>query len=278
MKNYIKILFLGMFAIASCAEVETPVIEGSEIVLNETSITLGLDSTYVLTATILPVDATDTTIIWKSTKDSVAVVDDNGLVTAVGKGTAYIIASNTASSLKAACMVTVIKILPGQEPSKGLKGQDPEEFGMGDMEWMSIKEELNQPSDEEQETPPSDEEQDKPSDEEQETPPSAPSVGTDNNEDFNMDGMEWENPEDTQTPPSGGDAEKPVEKPSVNTPNNETFDVDEMEWDTIEDIQPPPPGNNTEEPVEKPSVGTQNNEKFVVDDMEWEATESDDNE
>ena len=107
MKNYIKIFLLCMFAAAACSKVQTLEIPVASIVMNEDEVTLTKGKTFALSVTMLPEDATDKTIVWKSTKESVATVSPDGLVTAVGFGTSYIIATNPASSLTAACMVTV---------------------------------------------------------------------------------------------------------------------------------------------------------------------------
>ena len=107
MKNYIKIFLLGVFAVAACSKVQTPEIPVASIVMSEEEVTLTKGKTFALSVTMLPEDATDKTIVWKSTKESVATVSQDGLVTAVGFGTSYIIATNPASSLTAACMVTV---------------------------------------------------------------------------------------------------------------------------------------------------------------------------
>ena len=87
-----------MFAAAACSKVQTLEIPVASIVMSEDEVTLTKGKTFALSVTMLPEDATDKTIVWKSTKES---------VTAVGFGTSYIIATNPASSLTAACMVTV---------------------------------------------------------------------------------------------------------------------------------------------------------------------------
>lgn len=107
MKNYIKIFLLSVFAVAACAEIEKIEIPVASIRMNEEQINLSKGKTFALSVTMLPEDATDMTVVWKSTKESVATVTPDGLVTAVGHGTSYIVATNPASSLTAACMVTV---------------------------------------------------------------------------------------------------------------------------------------------------------------------------
>lgn len=69
--------------------------------------TLNLEEgqTGTLTATVKPDNATNKTVTWTTSNDKVATVDNNGVVTAVGKGTATITAA--ADGKTAACTVTV---------------------------------------------------------------------------------------------------------------------------------------------------------------------------
>lgn len=61
-----------------------------------------------LTATVLPTDATDKTVIWSSSNNDIASVDNKGEVTAVGPGTATITATaNDGSGKAASCRITV---------------------------------------------------------------------------------------------------------------------------------------------------------------------------
>lgn len=63
--------------------------------------------TLQLTATIYPDSATNKTVTWKSSDEKVATVDESGLVTAVGNGTADITATTEDGNFKATCQVTV---------------------------------------------------------------------------------------------------------------------------------------------------------------------------
>lgn len=63
--------------------------------------------TLQLTATIYPDSATNKTVTWKSSDKTVATVDESGLVTAVGNGTADITATTEDGNFKATCTVTV---------------------------------------------------------------------------------------------------------------------------------------------------------------------------
>ena len=86
------------------------------IALNETSLALTVGGTSTLTATITPSDAnTDTDITWKTSDATVATVAD-GVVTAVGPGTATITAT-TANNLSATCNVTVSDVAEAAAPA-----------------------------------------------------------------------------------------------------------------------------------------------------------------
>lgn len=73
--------------------------------LSNTSITLTQKGTATITAGVGPANATNKTVTWSSSNTSVATVDANGKVTAVGVGTAVI--SAKAGDLTATCNVTV---------------------------------------------------------------------------------------------------------------------------------------------------------------------------
>ena len=84
------------------------------ITLNKTTLSLTKGDITTLTATITPADVTDKTITWTSSDENIAVIS-NGTVTAVGVGTAVIIAT-TSNGKTATCTVTVdapeVDILP----------------------------------------------------------------------------------------------------------------------------------------------------------------------
>ncbi|MBR3075090.1 MAG: Ig domain-containing protein, partial [Bacteroidales bacterium] len=78
----------------------------SSISLNKTSLELRAKDTYQFAATVSPSNATARDVRWASSDESVAKVDQNGLVTAIVKGTATITAYGS-SGVSAACIVTV---------------------------------------------------------------------------------------------------------------------------------------------------------------------------
>ncbi len=79
-------------------------IEVEDITLDKTELSIDIGSSETLVATITPGDATDQTITWVSSDTSVATVS-NGVVTALGNGTATITAT-TANGKSASCTVT----------------------------------------------------------------------------------------------------------------------------------------------------------------------------
>ena len=76
------------------------------ISLDKQEITLWPGESEVLTVTFTPADATDKTIVWSSSDDAVATVED-GTVTAVAEGTATITAKSEDGGFTATCQVTI---------------------------------------------------------------------------------------------------------------------------------------------------------------------------
>jgi uncharacterized protein YjdB len=84
----------------------------ASLILNSDEINLKATETATLIATIYPELTTDKSVDWKSSNESVAVVDRNGVVTAIGVGTATITATTTdGTNLSASCVVNVIPTL-----------------------------------------------------------------------------------------------------------------------------------------------------------------------
>ena len=79
-----------------------------EISLDKTFVSLVEGETITITATLSPIDATDLSVIWTSSDQSVATIDSNGKITAVSNGISVIIAT-TANGLSSYCTVTVTK-------------------------------------------------------------------------------------------------------------------------------------------------------------------------
>lgn len=89
---------------AECAVTVLPPVPASEVTLDKTVLTLYEGDAAKLTATVMPEDTTDKTIVWTSSDDEVATVN-NGTVTGLKAGTATITA--ICCSARAECAVTV---------------------------------------------------------------------------------------------------------------------------------------------------------------------------
>ena len=74
--------------------------------LSQTSAQLKVGESVSLTATVLPEDATDKSVTWTSSNVSIATVDANGKVTAVGLGEATVTAQ--CGEVRATCVVKVV--------------------------------------------------------------------------------------------------------------------------------------------------------------------------
>ena len=86
----------------------SPVQLVTSITLSQTSLSLEVGKTQMLTATVLPSNATNKTVIWTSSNTSVATVSTSGMVTANAYGTCTITCAATdGSGVKAECQVTV---------------------------------------------------------------------------------------------------------------------------------------------------------------------------
>lgn len=104
------ILFLSVaMLLAGCDKDNAPVAV-SEVTLSWTALTMTVGDTEKLTATVLPEHAGYDGLVWSSNNTSVALVDVEGLVTAVSAGNATITA--TVGGKQAICEVTVADAVP----------------------------------------------------------------------------------------------------------------------------------------------------------------------
>ena len=86
--------------------------EVTGVTLNKSSLNLGVGGSEVLSATVLPADATNKQVTWLSSTPSVATVSQSGVVTGVKEGTTQISVITADGSKTAICSVTV----SGQTP------------------------------------------------------------------------------------------------------------------------------------------------------------------
>lgn len=104
------ILFLSVaMLLAGCDKDNAPVAV-SEVTLSRTALTMTVGDTEKLTATVLPEHAGYDGLVWSSNNTSVALVDVEGLATAVSAGNATITA--TVGGIQATCEVTVADAVP----------------------------------------------------------------------------------------------------------------------------------------------------------------------
>ena len=76
--------------------------------LDKTTLTLAVNDTGKLTATVTPDNATNKNVTWKSSNTSVATVSADGTVTAKNAGTATITVTTADGGKTATCTVTVV--------------------------------------------------------------------------------------------------------------------------------------------------------------------------
>ncbi len=94
----------GAYSASCTVTVEAANVDVTSIMLDKSALTLTTGDTSTLTANVYPDDATDKTVTWTSSDESVATVS-GGTVTAVSAGSATITA--TAGAYSASCTVTV---------------------------------------------------------------------------------------------------------------------------------------------------------------------------
>ncbi len=89
--------------------------------LNESTRTIFVGESFVLTANVLPESAYYRTVTWQSSDESVATVDEKGVVTAVKSGTCDITSTTDDGSFTASCSVTALQKALGIEISETKK-------------------------------------------------------------------------------------------------------------------------------------------------------------
>lgn len=84
-------------------------IDVDNVKLDFSELQLKIGESKLLTAVVLPNDATNKDVVWKSSDSRVVEVDDNGSVTALKSGTAVITVSTVSGNVQANCNITVIE-------------------------------------------------------------------------------------------------------------------------------------------------------------------------
>lgn len=109
-----------------------PEVEVESVTLSKTSMTLTVGGIEMLTATVLPADATFSDVKWESSDPSVATIKD-GFVVALKEGTAMITA--VADGVTAVCVVTVAP--QGVQVNSISLDKDGLEMKVGDLETIT---------------------------------------------------------------------------------------------------------------------------------------------
>ena len=119
---------------------ETLEVMVEKINLNHSSSTLIEGESLLFTATIMPDDATNGSVIWSSSDPSVATVDNTGKVTAIAPGTATITATaNDGSGVSASCEVTVQELILGKCATPTISYVDGRVIFACDTEGATVK-------------------------------------------------------------------------------------------------------------------------------------------
>lgn len=89
-----------------CGEMNA-MVSVSDLNLSHDSISITGGSTFQLSATIVPADATVKNIIWRTTETDIALVDDQGLITGISDGNVAVIATTLDGNFSDTTYVTV---------------------------------------------------------------------------------------------------------------------------------------------------------------------------
>src|SRR5699024_10682568 len=91
----------------STITVTEPVVAVTGVTVSPKTTSIAVGATKQLKETVSPTNATDKSVTWKSSDETIAKVDKNGLVTAVAEGTATVTVTTTDGSKTSVCDVTV---------------------------------------------------------------------------------------------------------------------------------------------------------------------------
>lgn len=103
------LLSVSLIATYSCKKEKDKSVAVTEVRLDKTATTLVEGDTEELMATVMPENATDKGIEWKSSDESVATVSQTGLVTALKEGSSAMTVITNDGGFTATCAVTVNK-------------------------------------------------------------------------------------------------------------------------------------------------------------------------
>lgn len=86
----------------------------SSITLNQNAATIAVGNSLQLTASVVPANASNRTLIWESADPEIATVDANGKINALKQGSTIITVKSTdGSNISAQCELTVVALVEG---------------------------------------------------------------------------------------------------------------------------------------------------------------------
>jgi uncharacterized protein YjdB len=97
----------GGFAASCVITVQEAVIPVTGVSLNKTVLTVSVNGTEQLAATVAPANATNKNVTWSSNAATVATVSAEGVITGVSAGTATVTATSEDGKFTATCVITV---------------------------------------------------------------------------------------------------------------------------------------------------------------------------
>ena len=127
--------------VTTSSEVDPEKVTAITVEPSQVKLLLELDTTRELTAKVEPIVATDKSVTWSSSDETVATVDQNGVVTAVGVGNATITAtSNQVGDVSGTCGVTVLNGTPvnAQVNAQVSYGENGARFATIDLNTMTV--------------------------------------------------------------------------------------------------------------------------------------------
>ena len=102
-------VYLGLLAFLPEAD-EIPAAPVNGIILNTNATRVAVDKTTQLVAQVRPSNASDLSVTWSVADESVATVDQNGLVTGVSLGATTVTVTSNQTGITAECQITVVDV------------------------------------------------------------------------------------------------------------------------------------------------------------------------
>ena len=102
-------VFLGLLAFIPEAD-EIPAAPVNGIILNKNAGRVAVGGTAELIASVRPSNAADPSVTWTSSDESIATVDEKGVVTGVSEGTVTITVKSNETGISNTCAITVVEL------------------------------------------------------------------------------------------------------------------------------------------------------------------------